>query len=85
MHKSRGNFHAVIGRAHATLTSLLVAAAERTAREDRGQGTVEYIGLVLLLAAVMAAVVTTGNGHSIGATVIGKVKDAIDGVRASSH
>ena len=65
-----------LGRAH------VVAAGwwDGMRAGDRGQGTVEYIGLVLLLAAVMAVVVTTGNGKSIGTTVIKQVKEAVSSV-----
>ena len=51
------------------------------ARED-GQGTVEYIGLILLLAGIMAAVVAlkARSGADLGATIVGKLKDSIDGV-----
>ena len=52
------------------------------AREERGQGTVEYVALILLLALVFAAVVKFGAGKDfdIGKTIVGKLKDAIDGV-----
>ena len=52
------------------------------AREERGQGTVEYVALILLLALVFAAVVKFGTGKDfdIGKTIVGKLKDAIDGV-----
>ena len=48
----------------------------------RGQGTVEYVALILLLALVFAAVVKFGAGKDfdIGRTIVGKLKDAIDGV-----
>jgi hypothetical protein len=47
-----------------------------------GQGTVEYVALILLLALVFAAVVKFGAGKDfdIGKTIVGKLKDAIDGV-----
>ena len=49
---------------------------------ERGQGTVEYVALILLLALVFAAVVKFGAGKDfdIGKTIVGKLKDAIDGV-----
>jgi hypothetical protein len=50
-----------------------------------GQGTVEYVGLILLIAGVLAAVVTAGRGTD-GASIAGKVtselKQAIDSVGA---
>ena len=49
---------------------------------ERGQGTVEYVALILLLAIVFAAVVKFGAGKDfdIGKTIVEKLKDAIDGV-----
>ena len=52
-----------------------------------GQGTVEYVALILLVALVMAGVVTamkgykTDQGKSLGDAVIGKIKDAVDQVQ----
>jgi hypothetical protein len=59
----------LMGRGHAWLA------------QERGQGTVEYVGLILLLAGVMAAVVLAGRRTEIPTTIIGKIKDAIEGVR----
>ena len=65
------------GRAHAGALHLLDLL-----RRERGQGTVEYVALILLLALVFAAVVKFGAGKDfdIGQTIVGKLKDAIDGV-----
>jgi hypothetical protein len=64
----------LMGRAHATLI-----------RGQRGQGTVEYVGLILLIAVVLTAVVAAGSkasGTDIASTIVGKLKGAIDGVSA---
>ena len=52
------------------------------ADRERGQGTVEYVALILLLALVFAAVVKFGAGKDfdIGKTIVDKLKSAIDGV-----
>jgi hypothetical protein len=65
----------VMGRIHAALAS--------AARRQAGQGTVEYVALVLLIAGVLAAVVAAGhrmNGAGIAETIVGKLKDSIDSV-----
>jgi hypothetical protein len=51
-------------------------------RRQHGQGTVEYVALILLLALVFAAVVKFGAGKDfdIGKTIVTKLKEAIDGV-----
>ena len=71
-------FLSLIVRLHAGL----LTAASAARRDQRGQGTVEYVALILLLALVFAAVVKTGLGKDfdIGKTIVTKLKDAIDGV-----
>ena len=60
----------------------LAALAAFSRDRERGQGTVEYVALILLLALVFAAVVKFGAGKDfdIGKTIVNKLKDAIDGV-----
>jgi hypothetical protein len=56
-------------------------------RGQAGQGTVEYVALILLVALVMAGAVAAMNGYKtdqgkgIGDAVIGKIKDAVDKVQ----
>ena len=66
----------LFARVHAAVVSALPADRER------GQGTVEYVALILLLALVFAAVVKFGAGKDfdIGRTIVTKLKEAIDGV-----
>jgi hypothetical protein len=61
----------LMGRAHAALA------------RERGQGTVEYVGLVLLLAVLLAGVVAAGKNFKdtgIAEAVVKKLKAAIDSV-----
>jgi hypothetical protein len=66
------------GPIHATL----LAAGRRLACA-RGQGTVEYVALILLVALVMAGVVAamkgfrTDEGKELGDVIIGKIKEAV--------
>ena len=65
----------LMGRAHAGLT--------RALEDARGQGTVEYVGLVLLVAVLLAGVVKATGGFSdtgIPEAVVKKLKGAITGV-----
>jgi hypothetical protein len=56
-------------------------------REGRGQGTVEYVALILLVALVMAGVVAamkgfrTGEGKELGDAIVGKIKEAVKKVQ----
>jgi hypothetical protein len=51
-------------------------------REDRGQGTVEYVALILLVGAILSAVVAAGGGKdfNIAATIGNKLSDMIKSV-----
>ena len=62
--------------------SKLAGTARRMAAQV-GQGTVEYVALILLVALVMAGVVAamkgykTDGGKDLGDAIIGKIKDAV--------
>jgi hypothetical protein len=67
-----------MGFAHAQLHHSL-----STLRRHAGQGTVEYVALILLVALVMAGVVAamkgfrTDEGKELGDVIIGKIKEAV--------
>ena len=56
-------------------------------RGQLGQGTVEYVALILLVALVMAGVVAamegfeTDEGKELGDIILGKIKDAVKKVQ----
>ena len=56
------------------------------AGRSAGQGTVEYVALILLVAIVLTGVVaatrkTSIGGGEIGETIVAKLKAALDGVK----
>jgi hypothetical protein len=55
----------LMGRAHAWLA------------QERGQGTVEYVGLLVLLAGIMAAVLAAGGKSDIAQTIVNKIANSI--------
>jgi Flp pilus assembly pilin Flp len=67
-----------MGLAHAALMRMGQAL-----RRERGQGTVEYVALILLVALVMAGVVAamkgfkTDDGKELGDLIIAKIKEAV--------
>ncbi|MCD6727263.1 MAG: hypothetical protein LT070_08490 [Solirubrobacteraceae bacterium] len=68
----------IIGRMHAALHHAL-----RDARSQSGQGTVEYVALILLVAGVLAGVIAVAGGlkgGGIAQAVVGKMKAAIEEV-----
>ncbi len=70
--------HRAMGYAHATLAHFGMRL-----RAQAGQGTVEYVALILLVALVMAGVVAamkgfkTDEGKELGDAILGKIKDAV--------
>jgi hypothetical protein len=64
----------LMGRVHAGIASL---------RPQSGQGTVEYVALILLVALVMAGMVAamkgyrTDEGKELGDVILGKLKEAV--------
>ena len=65
----------VMGAIHARLLMLRLGQA--------GQGTVEYVALILLVAGVLAGVVLAGksmSGKELAAAIIGKLTDSIEAV-----
>jgi hypothetical protein len=67
-----------MGRVHAGLT--------RAGTGSAGQGTVEYVALILLVAVVLAGVVAATRKTSIGdggiaRTIVTKLKAALDSVK----
>jgi hypothetical protein len=56
-------------------------------RRQRGQGTVEYVALILLVALVMAGVVAamqgfrTDQGKELGDAILSKIKSAVKKVQ----
>lgn len=67
-----------LGYCHARLHSALAAL-----RSETGQGTVEYVALILLVALIMAGVVAamkgfkTDDGKDLADVILGKLKDAV--------
>jgi hypothetical protein len=64
-----------MGRIHAQLARLW--------RESAGQGTVEYVGLMLMLAALLGGVVVASkgiNGKELATEIANKLKDTIESV-----
>jgi hypothetical protein len=79
-YEAMGAVHAWVARAWARAQE---GAEDRHGPLERGQGTVEYVGLILLVAVILAGVVKASGSFSdkgIAETVVKKLKAAIDGV-----
>jgi hypothetical protein len=59
------------------------AGARDRLRASAGQGTVEYVALILLVALIMAGVIAamkgfkTDQGQELGDVILGKIKEAV--------
>jgi hypothetical protein len=84
-------FYAVLGYLHAALWRVH-GAVDRRARAiqalagERGQGTVEYVGLILLVSLLMVGMVAAMKGFNgkqgteLADVIINKIKEAVDKV-----
>ena len=74
----RSQMYRSMGRAHAWLSR-----AGQGLRAQRGQGTVEYVALILLVALVIAGVVAamkgfrSDDGKELGDVILSKIKEAV--------
>lgn len=74
--------HRLFARLHAWLTTLLsIASGRLRGTPERGQGTVEYVALILLVAGVLAVAVAaadaSGKSFDFGEIVTTELKQAI--------
>ena len=81
--------YVAMGYAHARLaqTGARLGARAPSLRREAGQGTVEYVALILLVALVMAGVVAamkgyrTDEGKDLGDAIVKKIKEAVSKVQ----
>ena len=84
-------FYAVLGYAHAALWRINLAVTRRVKAiqalaGERGQGTVEYVGLILLVSLLMVGMVAAMKGFNgkqgteLADVIVDKIKEAVDKV-----
>jgi hypothetical protein len=84
-------FYAILGYVHTVLWRLNVAATRRVKAihalaGERGQGTVEYVGLILLVSLLMVGMVAAMKGFNgkqgteLADVIVDKIKEAVDKV-----
>jgi hypothetical protein len=78
-------FHALLGKAHAAIHYRL-EAIRRALEGERGQGTVEYVGLILLVSLLMVGMVAAMKGFNgkqgteLADVIVNKIKEAVNKV-----
>ncbi len=77
--------YALMGYLHAAIEDR-VRAIRSLAGSERGQGTVEYVGLILLVSLLMVGMVAAMKGFSgkqgleLADVIVNKIKEAVDRV-----
>jgi Flp pilus assembly pilin Flp len=77
--------YALMGYLHAAVASR-VRRIQRLAAAETGQGTVEYVGLILLVSLLMVGMVAAMKGFSgkqgleLADVIVNKIKEAVDKV-----
>ena len=64
--------------AQIAFTGLVLGAFDRVRNDERGQGSVEYVGIILVVVAIIGVVIAAASG--LGDTIVTKLQDAIDGI-----
>jgi len=77
--------YALVGYLH-TAIGLRLRAIQALASGERGQGTVEYVGLILLVSLLMVGMVAAMKGFNgkqgteLAGVIVDKIKEAVDKV-----
>jgi hypothetical protein len=77
--------YVLMGRAHAAIARRVQAILD-LAGGERGQGTVEYVGLILLVSLLMVGMVAAMKGFNgkqgteLAGVIVDKIKEAVDKV-----
>ncbi len=78
-------FYAMFGYLHAAVHER-VRAARAVAEGQRGQGTVEYVGLILLVSLLMVGMVAAMKGFNgkqgteLADVIVNKIKQAVNAI-----
>lgn len=78
-------FYALMGYLHTAL-AIRVRAIRSLLATERGQGTVEYVGLILLVSLLMVGMVAAMKGFNgkqgtqLADVIVNKIKQAVDQV-----
>lgn len=64
--------------AQLAFTAFVAGAFDRARNDDRGQGSVEYVGIILVVVAIIAVIIAAASG--LGSTIVTKIQSAIDSI-----
>lgn len=63
---------------HLMLTAFVAGATERVRRDERGQGAIEYMGVIIVVAVILVIVIGAASGW--GGDIIGAIGERIQEV-----
>lgn len=63
--------------AQIAVTGMILGAFDRLKRDDSGQGSVEYVGIILVVVAIIMAVAAAVGLSDIDDVIVEKIKSAI--------
>lgn len=78
-------FYSQMGRTHAAMTAVVARVRSESGRST-GQGTVEYVGLILLVSLLMVGMVAAmrtfsgQQGTELAELIVDKIQSAVDKV-----
>ncbi len=64
--------------AQIAVAGVLTGMFDRLRSDDRGQGSVEYVGIIIVVGLIIAAIITFAT--PIGTTIGNKIQEAVDGI-----
>lgn len=64
--------------ARIAITGFVAGAFDRIERNDRGQGSVEYVGIILVVAAIIVILIAAAT--PIGDAIVSKLQGAVNSI-----
>lgn len=67
--------------AQLAFTGMVLGAFDRLERDDRGQGSVEYVGIILVVVALVGAIILIAKSDtSVGNAIMSKISSAVSSI-----
>jgi Flp pilus assembly pilin Flp len=66
--------------AQVAVTGYVAGALDTLRRDDRGQASTEYAGVIFVVVALVAVIIAAASATDIGTTLMNKIKEAIGGL-----
>jgi Flp pilus assembly pilin Flp len=66
--------------AQVAVTGYVAGALDTLRRDDRGQASTEYAGVIFVVVALVAVIIAAASATDIGTTLMKKIKEAIGGL-----